>query len=86
MVRRSFRAGSIVSRTDPFAATTDSTTDSKSLDLRTGDDFWGFHLGAVIPCSSVVVKGGGHLVTFSPQGRGDLHSVFQVVGEKHVEL
>ena len=56
------------------------------MDLRTGDSFWGFRLSGVVPCSKLLVKGGGHLVTLSLRNDGDAHCVYHVVDEKPIEL
>jgi hypothetical protein len=56
------------------------------MDLRTGDTFWGFHLDGVLPCSSMLVKGGGNLVTLSEQHNSDARCIYQVVREKRVTL
>jgi hypothetical protein len=56
------------------------------LDLRTGDTFWGLHVDGVIPCSSMIIKGGGHLVTLSVRRDPAAHCVFHVVKEKRIDL
>jgi hypothetical protein len=61
-------------------------TEDDVMDLRTGDTFWGFRLSGVIPCSKMLVKGGGNLVTLSLQNDGDARCVYHVVDEKRIEL
>ncbi len=56
------------------------------MDLRTGDTFWGLHLDGVVPCSSILVKGGGDLVTLSGQHDHDARCIYQVVREKQIKL
>jgi hypothetical protein len=56
------------------------------MDLRTGDTFWGFRLSGVVPCSKMLVKGGGNLVTLSLQNDGDARCVYHVMDEKRIEL
>jgi hypothetical protein len=62
------------------------TVEADAMDLRTGDTFWGIHLDGVVPCSSLVVKGGGNLVTLSAQHDHDARCVYQVVQEKRITL
>ena len=56
------------------------------MDVRTGDHFWGLHLDSVLPCSSMIVKGGGHLVTLSVPDDHDSRCIYQVVNEKKITL
>ena len=56
------------------------------MDLRTGDTFWGLHLDGVVPCSSMLVKGGGNIVTLSVQHGFEAHCIYQVVHEKLIKL
>ena len=56
------------------------------MDLRTGDTFWGLHLDGVVPCSKMLVKGGGNLVTLSHRNDGDARCIYHVVDEKRIEL
>jgi hypothetical protein len=63
-----------------------SITEDDVMDLRTGDTFWGFRLSGVIPCSKMLVKGGGDLVTLSLRNDGDARCVYHVVDEKRIEL
>ena len=56
------------------------------MDLRTGDTFWGLHLSGVIPCSKLLVKGGGNLVTLSLRNDGNARCVYHVMDEKRIEL
>lgn len=62
---------------DPTLAQTD-------LRLRTGDSFWGMHLGGVIPCASMLVKGGGHLVMLSPQENHEARCFFHIKENKQL--
>lgn len=64
----------------------DPAADVDVMDLRTGDSFWGFYLCGVVPCSTLVVKGGGHLVTLSYQNDRDARFFFHVVKEKTIEI
>jgi hypothetical protein len=56
------------------------------MDLRTGDVFWGIHLDGVVPCSNLLVKGGGHLVTLSVPPDRDGHCIYHVAREKPITL
>lgn len=56
------------------------------LDLRTGDTFWGVHVDGVVPCSSMIIKGGGNLVTLSLRREPGAHCVFHVIKEKRIDL
>jgi len=56
------------------------------MDLNTGDTFWGMSLDGVIPCSSMIVKGGGHLVSLSRNTQTDRKLYFHVRGTKEIEL
>jgi hypothetical protein len=56
------------------------------MDLRTGDTFWGLHVDGVVPCSSMLVKGGGHLVALSVQHDHGVHCIYQVAREKRITL
>jgi hypothetical protein len=60
--------------------------ESDVLNLRTGDTFWGLHVDGVVPCSSMIIKGGGHLVTLSVHRDHEAHCVFHVVKEKRIDL
>jgi len=62
------------------------TVEADAMDLRTGDTFWGLHLDSVVPCSSMIVKGGGHLVTLSVRHDRDARCIYQVVHEKRITL
>lgn len=57
-----------------------------TLDLRTGDTFWGLSLDGVIPCSSLLVKGGGHLVSLSRNSQTDRKLYFHIRDDKLIEL
>lgn len=54
--------------------------------LKTGDTFWGLHLDGVVPCSTLLVKGGGHLVMLSHVDTPDRRCYYQVKDTKVVEL
>jgi hypothetical protein len=62
------------------------TLEADVMDLRTGDTFWGLHLDGVVPCSSMLVKGGGNIVTLSEQHDRDARCMYQVVHEKRITL
>ena len=62
------------------------TVEADVMDLRTGDTFWGLHLDGVVPCSSILVKGGGNIVTLSVRHDHDAHCIYQVVHEKRITL
>lgn len=47
-------------QTEHHTTSVASTPEADVMDLRTGDTFWGFHLDGVLPCSSMLVKGGGN--------------------------
>lgn len=58
-----------------------------TMDLRTGDTFWGLSLDGVIPCSNLLVKGGGHLVSLSRNSQTDRKLYFHVRNDnKLIEL
>ncbi|MBX3411374.1 MAG: hypothetical protein KF708_01560 [Pirellulales bacterium] len=57
-----------------------------AMELRTGDTFWGMSLDGVVPCSSMLVKGGGHLVSISRNSQSDRKLYFHVRGTKLIEL
>jgi len=63
-----------------------SIAEDDVMDLRTGDTFWGFRLSGVTPCSKMLVKGGGNLVTLSLRNDGDARCVYHVVDEKRIKL
>ncbi len=71
--------------TEPVVAV-DPTATLTEVDVRTGDQFWGLHLDGVIPCASMLVKGGGHLVIISPQGNHEARCYFHVKDAKTVQL
>jgi hypothetical protein len=75
-------AGAIENQAAPVAPTVEADV----MDLWTGDSFWGFHLDGVVPCSSMLVKGGGNLVTLSAQHDPDARCIYQVVHEKTIKL
>jgi hypothetical protein len=68
------------------AAPVASIAEDDVMDLRTGDTFWGFHLTGVVPCSKLLVKGAGNLVTLSLRDDGDARCVYHVMDEKRIEL
>lgn len=53
---------------------------------RTGDRFWGLHVEGVIPCSAMVVRGGGHLVILTREDRPMDKCSYHVKGKKKVQL
>lgn len=53
---------------------------------RTGDGFWGLHVEGVIPCSSMLVRGGGHLVILTRDDRPIEKCSYHVKGKKTVSL
>ncbi len=63
-----------------------SNGEADILDLRTGDTFWGLHLDSVVPCSSLLVRGGGDLVTFSVMNNHNARCGYHVVKEKQIIL
>lgn len=56
------------------------------LTARTGDAFWGLHVEGVIPCSSMLVRGGGHLVILTRNERPLDKCSYHVKGKKKVFL
>mgnify|MGYP007059394746 CR=1 FL=1 len=62
----------------------DPTESLDELTLRTGDGFWGLHLQGIVPCAKMLVRGGGHIVSFSLLDEPLRHSHFHVRGEKTV--
>ena len=60
--------------------------EADEMTLRTGDTFWGLHLDGVVPCSSMLVKGGGNLVTFSIKQDHDARCSYHIVHDKHITL
>ncbi len=56
------------------------------FNLRTGDSFWGLHLDGIVSLSTLLVKGGGHLVIISPVEKPDAKAYYQVRGEKTIQL
>ena len=67
-------------------AATPVVNEPDEIDLRTGDSFWGMSLDGVVPCSSMLVKGGGHLVSLSRNSQADRKLYFHVKGTKVIEL
>ena len=67
-------------------ASTEAHASDNAVDVRTGDRFWGMQLCGVVPCSTLVVKGGGHLVTLAFDGDTDARCFYHVIGEKRLEL
>ena len=63
-----------------------ASIEADALELRTGDNFWGLHLDGVVPCSSMLVKGGGHMVTLSVRSDHEMHCFYHVVKESRIEL
>jgi hypothetical protein len=60
--------------------------EADAMVIRTGDRFWGLHLDGVLPCSTILVKGGGNLVTLSAPDDHGAHCIYQVVKEKQIVL
>lgn len=56
------------------------------LVAKTGDQFWGLHLEGVIPCSSMLVRGGGHLVILTRDDRPMDKCSYHVKGKKTISL
>jgi len=67
------------------AATVPHAADN-SIDVQTGEKFWGLQLCGVVPCSTLVVKGGGHLVTIAFDGESDARCFYHVIGEKRIDV
>jgi hypothetical protein len=72
--------------TESAATPVAAAVEADVFDLRTGDTFWGIHFDGVVPCSSMLVKGGGHLVTLSVQNNHEARCIYQVVKEKQITL
>ena len=70
----------------PAKETTATAVEADAIDLRTGDVFWGLRLCGVVPCSPMLVRGGGHLVTLSFQNDGNAPCLYHVLGEKRITL
>lgn len=74
------------SESEVTKAATPVVIEPDEIDLRTGDTFWGMSLDGVVPCSSMLVKGGGHLVSLSRKSQSDRKLYFHVKGTKLIEL
>lgn len=57
-----------------------------SFVVQTGQSFGGLHLQGVIPCSSMVVKGGGHLVIVTRHERPLESCSFHIKDTKRIEI
>lgn len=66
--------------------TADPTATLDELSLHTGDRFWGLYLGGVIPCSTMLVKGGGYLVMLAPNHDQKASCFFHVKEAKEIEF
>ena len=72
--------------TENQAAPVAPAVEADVMDPRTGDTFWGLHLDGVVPCSNMIVKGGGNIVTLSMQHHHDARCIYQVIHEKRITL
>lgn len=63
---------------EEFAVIEDGTENLDELTLRTGDTFWGLHFDGMLPCSKMLVRGGGYIVNFSSLEDPYRHSHFHV--------
>jgi len=43
----------------------DATEHLDELTISAGETFWGLHFDGILPCSKMLVRGGGHIVNFS---------------------
>ncbi len=64
----------------------DPTETRDELSLHTGDRFWGLYVGGVIPCSTMLVKGGGYLVMLAPNHDQKASCFFHVKEAKQIEF
>jgi len=71
---------------EPEAMPVIPVVEASEMELRTGDNFWGLHLDGVVALSSMLVKGGGHLVIISPLDQPDAKAYYHVRREKTIEL
>lgn len=72
---------------EPAAApVADPTATVDELSLHTGDRFWGLYVGGVIPCSTMLVKGGGYLVMLAPNHDQKASCFFHVKDTKQIEF
>ncbi len=68
-------------------ATIEDTTERlDELVVRPGDAFWGLQLDGILPCSKMLVRGGGHIVNFSLLDDAFRRSHFHVRKEKAVSV
>lgn len=63
-----------------------AVVEPSKMQIQTGDRFWGLHLDGIVACSSLLVKGGGHLVMITPLDDPELKCYYHVKDEKVVEL
>lgn len=71
---------------DEVAMVEDTTESLDELVLHTGDTFWGLHFDGMLPCSKMLVRGGGHIVNFSSLDDPYRHSHFHVRGARAVTV
>lgn len=64
----------------------DPTQQLDELTLGTGDTFWGLHFDGVLPCSRMLVRGGGYIVNFSDIDNPTYRAHFHVDGKKAVSV
>jgi hypothetical protein len=76
----------VMENQDSLVAPAAEAVEADVIDLRTGDTFWGLHIDGVVPCSGLLVKGGGNIVTLSDQDDRDARCMYQVVHEKQIAL
>lgn len=67
-----------------FAVVEDVSEGLDEITLRTGDTFWGLHFDGMLPCSKMIVRGGGHIVNFSLLDDPLRHSHFHVRGAREI--
>ncbi len=72
--------------TEELAVFEDGTEVLDELTLHTGDTFWGLHFDGMLPCSKMLVRGGGHIVNFSLLEDPYRHSHFHVRGTRSVNV
>jgi len=68
------------------AVTVDPTKEPDELTLGTGDTFWGLHFDGMLPCSRMLVRGGGYIVNFSDIDNPTYRAHFHVDGKKTVSV
>lgn len=75
-----------VSTVETAPVAIDPTEAAHELSLHTGDRFWGLYVGGVIPCSTMLVKGGGYLVMLAPNHDQKASCFFHVKDTKEIEF